>query len=238
MASSHHDSLNRLPTFLALDRRLEIFLEKLHPDLRYLGLSSLTPLRTDPYRLFSLLCTYHLCACILHSSIVPVFSGVASDPQISKRFSRMSAKEAIKHSTIVLDMATTFLNICTDVTLLSGITGYALFVSSSIQFKSLSAQGKLQNHGIGRCNAAILMLQHLKEYSRPLQVIVLYHPMPLADPANTSSGQSSVPSSPQQTSTLIASLPKMAAKTEPWIQIQTSGKLSPKNLFLVIVPAI
>jgi hypothetical protein len=176
MESSHHDSLNRIPKFLALDRRLEIFLEKLHPDFCYLGLSSLTPLKTDPYRLFSLHCIYHLCACILHSSIVPVFSGVASDPQIPKRFSRMSAKEAIKHSTIVLDMATTFLNICTDVTRLSGVTGYALFVSSSVQFKSLSAQGKLQNHGIGRCNAAILMLQQLKAYSRPLQVIVFYPP--------------------------------------------------------------
>jgi len=86
----------------------------------------------------------------------------------------MSAKEAIKHSTIIIDMATTFLNICTDVTRLSGITGYALFVSSFIQFKSLSAQGKLQSHGISRCNAAILMLQHLKEYSRPLQEIVFY----------------------------------------------------------------
>jgi hypothetical protein len=86
----------------------------------------------------------------------------------------MSAEEAIRHSAIVIDMATTFLNICTDVTRLSGITGYALFVSSSVQFKSLSAQGKLQSHGIGHYNAAILMLQHLKEYSRPLQGIVFY----------------------------------------------------------------
>jgi hypothetical protein len=124
--------------------------------------------------LFSLHCIYHLCACILHSSIVPIFSSVASDPQISKRFISMSAKEAIKHSTIVVDMATTFLNICTDATRLSGITGYALFVSSSVQFKSLSAQGKLQSHGVGRCNAALLILQHLKEYSRPLQGIVFY----------------------------------------------------------------
>ena len=172
MDSSHHDSCNKVPTFLLLDRRLEIFLEKLHPDFRYLGLSSLTPLKTDPYRLFSLHCIYHLCACILHSSIVPVFSSVASDPQISKRFIRMSAKEAIKHSTIIVDMATTFLNICTAVTRSSGITGYALFVSSSVQFKSLTAQGKLQSHGVGRCNAALSMLQHLKEYSHPLQGIV------------------------------------------------------------------
>jgi hypothetical protein len=127
----------------------------------------------------------------------------------------MSAKEAIRHSTIVIDMATTFLNICTDVTRLSGITGYALFVCSSVQFKSLSAQGKLQSHGISRYNAAILMLQHLKEYSRPLQGIVFYPHYPLAHSTNTNSGQTSVPSSPLQASTLIIFLPEMAAKTEP-----------------------
>lgn len=175
MGGSHHDSLSRLPTFLTLDRRLEIFLEKLHLDFRF-GLSSSAPLKTDPYRLFSLHCIYHLCGCILHSSIVPIFSNVSSNPQISKRFIRTSAKEAIKHSNIIADMATTFLNICTDVSRLSGITGYALFVSSSVQFKSLSAQGKLQSHGINRCIAAIAMLQKLKEYSRPLQGIVFCSP--------------------------------------------------------------
>jgi hypothetical protein len=127
----------------------------------------------------------------------------------------MSAEEAIRHSTLVIDMATTFVNIFTDMTRLSGTTGYALFVSSSVQFKSLSAQGKLQSHGISRYNAAILMLQHLKEYSRPLQGLVFYSHYPLADSANRNSGQTSVPSSPQQASTLITFLPEMAAKTGP-----------------------
>jgi len=163
------DSLKRISTLLALDRRLEIFFENLHPDFRYLGLSSFTSLKTDPCRLFSLHCIYHLCACVLHSSIVPIFSGTPSDPQISKKLARMSAEEAVKHSMITIDMAMAFLSICPDKSRLSGITGYALFVSSTVQFKSLSAQGKLQSQGTSRCNAAILILEQLKEYWCPLR---------------------------------------------------------------------
>ena len=98
-----------------------------------------------------------------------------SDPQISKKLTRMSAEEAIKHSIAVIDMATTFLNLRLDESRLSGVIGYALFVSSSVQFKSLSAQDKLRSQGTSRCNAAILILRRLKDFSRPLQCIV-YHP--------------------------------------------------------------
>jgi hypothetical protein len=169
---SSYDSLRRVSRLVILDRRLEIFFENLHPDFRYPGLASFTSPKTDPYRLFSLLCLSNLCACALYSSIVPVFSGTPSDSRIPKKLSGMYAEEAVKCSMFIADIATAFLGICPDISRLSGLSGYALFVSCSVQFKALSAQGQLQSKGTGHCNAAISILKHLKEHSHPLQGIV------------------------------------------------------------------
>jgi hypothetical protein len=170
-----HDFPEKISTLLALDRRLEIGFENLDASFRYIGPQSFTYDTIDPYKVFLLNCVYHLCACVLHSSIVPLFSTAASDPQISKKFVRMSAGEAFKHSMLIIDMAAGFLSISPDISRLSSVTGYALFVSSSVQFKSLSAQGRLYNQRTSRFNAALLILKHLKGYWRPLQGLVHTH---------------------------------------------------------------
>lgn len=168
---SKRDSIKVLSTLLALDRRLEVFFENLHPDFRNFGLESLRSPKTDPYKLFTMLCVYHLSIIVLHSSIVPIFSSTLSDLDISKKFVRLSAKEALQHSKLVIDMARIFVG-CPDISRLPGIAGYALFVSASIQLKSLSAQGKLQSQGPGCCNAAVSILGYLKEYCIPLHDLV------------------------------------------------------------------
>lgn len=172
--NSQHNTLQRASEFLVLDRRLEDFGEKLYPDFDNLSLSTLTLPKndTDSHWVFALHCVYNLSVCVLHSSVVPVFSGMMADPQVPKRFLRTSAEAAIKHATTIVQVAATFLNICDDVSRLPGITGYALFVSCSVQFIYLKAQGKLQSHGIGHCDGALSLLQSLKEYSCPLQRMV------------------------------------------------------------------
>jgi hypothetical protein len=173
--SDLHDFPKKISTLLALDRHLEIGFENLHTDFRYIGPQSFANDTIDPYKVFLLNCVYHLCACVLHSTIVPVFSTAASDPQISKKFVRLSAEESVKHSMLIIDMAAAFLSISPDISRLSSVTGYALFVSSSIQFKSLSAQGILHNQRISRFNAALLILKHLKVYWHPLRGLVHTH---------------------------------------------------------------
>lgn len=170
---SERDSVNALSTLLALDRRLEVFFEKLHPDFMHFGPESLTSPKTDPYKLFTMLCVYHLSIIVLHSSVVPIFSSTPPDSDISKKLVRLSAKEAVQHSKLVVDMAKAFLGF-PDKSRLPGIAGYALFVSATIQLKSLSAQGKLQSQGASYCNAAILVLDYLKEYCIPLQDLVCF----------------------------------------------------------------
>jgi hypothetical protein len=86
----------------------------------------------------------------------------------------MSAEEAVKHSMIAVDNATTFQAICTDKSRLSGVAGYALFVAVALQFKYLSAQGKLESHGTAHCNGAISIIRYLKDYIRPLEGLVCH----------------------------------------------------------------
>jgi hypothetical protein len=163
--------MKAISTLLALDRRLEVFFEDLHPDFRHFGPESLRSLKTDPYKLFTMLCVYHLSVIVLHSSIVPIFSSNPPDSGISKKLVTLSAKEAVQHSNLVMDMARIFVGF-PDKSRLPGIAGYALFVSASIQLKYLGAQGKLQSQGPGCCDAAVLILDYLKEYCIPLHNLV------------------------------------------------------------------
>ncbi len=165
------DTSERLDEFLKLDRRLESIGEKLPLDFKYSGPSSFTSPKLDPYTLFSLQSLYRLCACALHSSLVPLFSSTPPDPDISKKLVRMCAEEAVKHSVITLDMATSFLSIRPDKSRLSSMTGYAMFVSSAIQIRSLGAQGKLKTHA-GHIRAAISILRELNQYWTPLRALV------------------------------------------------------------------
>jgi hypothetical protein len=162
------DASDRLQEFLRLDRRLETISENLHPDFRYSGPSSFTSPKIDPYTLFSLQSLYRLCACVLHLSFVPLFSSTPQDPEISKKLMRMCAEEAVKHSIVILDMATAFLSTRPDKSRLSSMTGFAMFVSSIVQIRSLSAQGKIKTHA-GHLKAAISILTELTQYWAPLR---------------------------------------------------------------------
>lgn len=166
------DNATDIAALVLLDRKLENFQEKLHPILAYQGPNTFASPMIDPYRLFGLHCIAHVCACVLHSSVVPLFSNNTPNPQMSKKLVRLSAEEAVKHSGLLVEMAEAFLPACPDKSRLSAMTGYAVFVSVSIQFKALLAQGKLESHGIGHCRAAISILETLKGYWAPLQNLV------------------------------------------------------------------
>jgi hypothetical protein len=85
---------------------------------------------------------------------------------------RLSALETVNHAVLTLDMATTLISTRLDTSRLPSIVGYAMFVASTVHFKSLVAQRKLQAHGLGRFKAAVSILERLKEYWTPLQALV------------------------------------------------------------------
>lgn len=84
----------------------------------------------------------------------------------------MSAEESVKQAVIILDMATAFMSSRPDISRLPSLVGFAMFVASTIQFKSLGAQRMLQTYGTGRFKAAIFILDRLKEYWNSLQGLV------------------------------------------------------------------
>jgi hypothetical protein len=85
---------------------------------------------------------------------------------------RLSAEESVKHAAIVLNMAMSFIGSRPDISRLPSIVGFAMFVASTIQFKSLLAQRKLQTYGVGHFKAAIIILDHLRVYWDSLEGLV------------------------------------------------------------------
>jgi hypothetical protein len=157
---------------LELDRRLGHVFENFHPAYRYLSVASFGSPKLDPYSLFHLNSIYHFSACALHSSIIPLFSNTPSGQQVPRKLLRISAEEAERHSAITLDMATAFLSTRPDISRLPSITGFAMFVASTIHFKSLVAQRKLQTYGVGKLKAALSILERLKDHWRHLNDLV------------------------------------------------------------------
>ncbi|CAK7233167.1 hypothetical protein SEUCBS140593_008512 [Sporothrix eucalyptigena] len=160
---------SNIAVLFALDRQLELVWENLHSDFRYRSPASFKTSKLGPYNLFLLNCLHQLCSCVLHSSIVPIFSNTVYDEQISRKIIRMSAEEAVKHSMHILNMATAFLNTQPDKSRITSIVGYAMYAASSVQFKSLVAQGKLRTYGTSRFTAAVAIMEQLKEYWQPLR---------------------------------------------------------------------
>jgi hypothetical protein len=157
---------------LELDRRLGQVFENLHPNLQYLSVITFKSPKVDKYRLFALHILYRATNCALHSSVVPLFSNTATNPHASKKAIRLSAEESVKHAAIILDMATAFMSTRPDISRLPSMVGFAMFVATTIQFKSLGAQRKLQTYGTGRFKAAVFILDRLKLYWDSLNGLV------------------------------------------------------------------
>jgi hypothetical protein len=172
--SRPEDFSKRIATLLELDSQISRALELLHPDARA---SNMTAFRSakgnDAYRLFWVHGIYRICACTLHSSLVPLYSNNPPHPQVGKNLVRLSAEEVVKHAASTLDMATAFLSTNPDVARLSGTTGYVLFVAVTLHFKSLVAQRKLRNPGVlSRFKAALYILDRLKIYWSTIGTLV------------------------------------------------------------------
>jgi len=154
------------------DRRLGKVFEEFHPDLQYVNADTFLSPKIDKYRLFALHTLFRSTNCALHSSTVPLFSNTPRNPHFSKKAVRLSAEESVKHSALILDMATAFMSSRPDISRLTSLVGFAMFVATTIQLKSLIVQRKLQTYGTGRFRAAITILDHMRRYWNSLQNFV------------------------------------------------------------------
>ena len=167
-----HGASTKIAGLLELDRRMAKIYDSFHPHLQFVNATTFTSPKIDKYRLLTLHLLYRASNCALHSSIVPLFSNSTTNPHVSKKVVWLSAEESVKHAALMLDMATAFMSSRPDISRLPSIVGFAMFVASTVQFKSLGAQRKLQTYGTGRFRAAIFILDRLKEYWDSLQGLV------------------------------------------------------------------
>jgi hypothetical protein len=91
---------------------------------------------------------------------------------MSKKMVRLSAEEAVKHASSLLEMADAFLSAKADPARLPSVAGFAMFIACVIQFKSLGAQRKLQVAGTSSFTASICVLSSVKLYWTSLREMV------------------------------------------------------------------
>lgn len=155
------------------DQQLELIRDKFHPDFQYKDITSFSSREiTHSYQLFAVQVLYRLCVCTLHSSIVPLFSGISPDARISRKLTCTSAGEAVKHSRALIGLAADLLGVHSDKSRCPSFTGYAMFMAVSIQFKSLAAQGLLRGDVIVNLYPAIAILDCLKRIWRTQESLV------------------------------------------------------------------
>lgn len=75
---------------------------------------------------------YHICQIVLHSTIVPVFSGRPADVSMPRELVQMSAESVIKNATSLGLILHQHLSLHTDPTKISPFVGYAAFVCGSV----------------------------------------------------------------------------------------------------------
>jgi hypothetical protein len=159
-------------SFLDLDTRLGLVLNRLGPEIRYPDFSSCRVPKVPTFMGFFLNSLYRLCSMSLHSALVPVFSTYPPHPSIPKRLVRLSAEEVVKQATITLDMATAFLSTDPDFKSIPSTTAYTLLVAITIHFKSLVAQKKLRVNTFGRFKAALIIIKRIRIYWTTLNMLV------------------------------------------------------------------
>ncbi|EPE25839.1 Zn2/Cys6 DNA-binding protein [Glarea lozoyensis ATCC 20868] len=156
-------------TFLDLDTRLGLVLNRLGPEIRYPEFSRVS--KVPIVRSFFLNSIYRLCSMSLHSALVPVFSTYPPHLSIPKRMVRLSAEEVVKQASITLDMASAFLSTDPDFKNVPSTTAYTLLVAITIHFKSLVAQKKLRVNTFVRFKAALIIIKRIRIYWTTLNML-------------------------------------------------------------------
>ena len=160
--------------YLSVEKHLKAAHQSLHFGFHYETDVQFRNPVVDPYGLYLLNSLYHLCACVLYSSIEPILSACSADTQISSQVLCTSDPEAIRHSNLMSKMSAAFMDAGLDHSRLSPAVGYSAFMSCLVRATPRYAQEnpppyelRVQSH-----SGAMDILKRLKEYWKPLQRLV------------------------------------------------------------------
>ncbi|KAF2098447.1 hypothetical protein NA57DRAFT_56118 [Rhizodiscina lignyota] len=87
---------------------------------------------------------YHLCQMILHSIIVPRFSGIPLDPSVPNEYVQYRAETVVYHASMVAKMFDRHLAGRADVSTIPPVVGYAIFVAGSALLIFMSSKPRTE----------------------------------------------------------------------------------------------
>lgn len=145
--------------------------------------------KTPEVQILSLLhdAVYHQCQIVLHSMIVPLFSGIPTDPKIDPETQRKAAETVTHHADLFERLLAPYLYGQRDVSRLPPIVGYGAFVvgivllSTEVSRRNKSVSelpvnaGK-KDHRLVAVEAILHLLDTLRVYWRALQRPVSFLP--------------------------------------------------------------
>lgn len=129
----HTPQFERLSELFKLDTQLSQWQNSLHPYLAYSKTRLYEHLKVlDNVNYVFLHALYYQCLLVLHSAIVPQFSGLTGDFSQSKELINTSARIALKSAKNISALAADLLSLNWDFSRVAPFLGYCIYASSSI----------------------------------------------------------------------------------------------------------
>lgn len=129
---------------------------------------------------------YHQCCLVLHSSLVPQFSGLSADNSISVEAINVSARVAHRHAQAISDLGSDLVALDWEFSRIAPFVGYCMYVSASVHIVFLfSHNSALAVLAKTRLVSNLKVLSALKGYWSNLERLVRIPPSsPAAIPSH------------------------------------------------------
>lgn len=163
-----------LADLFSLDARLSSWAKSLPPSLAYSKSNlheQLVIMRQPSYTLVHVL--YHQCRLVLHASLVPQFSGTASQDSTPHEAVNMSAQVALKSAQAVSDLAADVLALDWDPASLAPFLGYTMYTAATVHLPFVASRDqRLREKAQKHLTASLRLLKSMKPFWRNLEKLV------------------------------------------------------------------
>ncbi|KAG9240843.1 hypothetical protein BJ878DRAFT_523870 [Calycina marina] len=126
-----------------LDARLSAWTAALHTTLTYSKRNLYKQLVVDQEPTYIFVhALHHQCYLVLHSSLVPQFSGLSLDSSVSSEAVNVSARIALKHAKAISELGSDLIALQWDFSRVAPFVGYCMYVSASVYIVFLFSQNE------------------------------------------------------------------------------------------------
>lgn len=164
---------DQLTTIYGLQNDLSSWYSNLPPSLSYSKRNLYEQLVMKHHTLYALMhAAYQQCRLVLHSSLVPQFSGVAFLEGVPIEAVRVSAEIALSSAQSLSQLSADLLALEWDPTQIAPFFGYCMYVSASIHMTVLDKDNHLGGAARRNLMLSLKMLRAMKPYWKILERLV------------------------------------------------------------------